>query len=47
MKNKRNQLQARRLGLKRWDYWLVVGVSLLIILVMFIFNTYSANAKQA
>lgn len=47
MKNKRNHLQVRRLGLKKWDYLLVAGISILIILAMFIFNAYTSNAKYA
>lgn len=47
MRNKRKPLQVHRLNLKFWDYWFVVGVAVLILLVMFVFNVYTSNAEQS
>ena len=46
MKRKGKRLEVHKLKLNPWDYWLVFGVSILILLVMFMFNVYTSNAKK-
>ena len=45
MKNNRFQVQA--LKLKKWDYLMIAGASLSILVLMVVFQLYTTNAKAS